>query len=203
MNILATTESIEKTIEALKVNGFEPIHVSSKEEALKKIKKLIPEDVSLMNGASETLREIGIVEYLKSGEHPWKNLHETILAEQDQAKQSQLRREAVISDFYLGSVQAMTETGELMIASNTGSQLPHLAFTSPNIILVAGTNKIVTTLAEGFERLEQHIVPLEDERMKKVYGFGTLWTKTLILHKENLALGRKIYVVIVDENLGF
>ncbi len=197
------TTSIKKAAAALADNNFLVTQVSTKEEALDTIKKLIPGNASIMNGASVTLQEIGMVDHLKSGEHSWNNLHDAILAEEDQGKQGQLRREATLSDFYLGSVHALTETGELLIASNSGSQLPHLAFTSPNLVLVVGANKIVPTLADAFTRLNEHVVPREDERMKDAYGYGTLLAKTLILHKENSALGRKVHVIIVDETLGF
>lgn len=203
MNTATTTQSITKTFDALKERGFDPILVSTKNDALEKIKELIPAGASVMNGASETLREIGFVEYLKGAEHPWKNNHDAILAETDPAKQSQLRREAVLSDYYAGSVHALTEDGELIIASNSGSQLPHLAYTSPNLVVVVGANKIVPTLADGFARIEQHVVPLEDERMKQALGFGTLWAKTLVLNRENPAIGRKVHVIIVNESLGF
>ncbi|MBI5045125.1 MAG: lactate utilization protein [Candidatus Levybacteria bacterium] len=200
---LATSQAIDKTIGTLKENHFIPIHVSSRKDALEKIKELIPEGVSVMNGSSETLREIGYLDILKSREHKWNNLHDVVLAESDPKKQAELREQSVLSDFYVGSAHALSETGEIVIASNTGSQLPHLVFTSPNIILVVGSQKIVPTLSEAFKRLEEHVIPLENERMKGVYGVGTTHAKTLILHKENPMLGRKIYVVIVDEKLGF
>lgn len=202
-NALASADTITKTADALAANGFKPVHVHTKEEALAKVQELIPEGISIINGASETLREIGFVDLLKSGKHPWKNLHDAILAETDQAKQGQLRREATLSEFYVGSVSALTETGELLIASNSGSQMPSLSFSSPNIALVVGANKIVPTLNEGFTRLEKHVVPLEDERLKKAYGIPTTWAKTLVLHKENPMAGRSVYVIIVDEILGF
>src|SRR4051812_5952078 len=100
---LASSQTIEKTIQALKEHHFEPIQVTSKEEALLKIRELIPAGVSVMNGASETLREIGYLDILKSKNHPWNNLHDAILSEKDAAKQAQLRKQSVISDFYLGS----------------------------------------------------------------------------------------------------
>ena len=177
--------------------------MQTKEEALEKVKELIPDGASIMNGSSETLAQIGLIDHLKSGSHAWKNLHDPILAEQDPVKQGQLRREAVLSDYYIGSVHAVTENGEMMIASNSGSQIPHLTFTSPNLVLVVGANKIVPSLADAFMRIEEQVIPLEDERMKKVYGYGTLWAKTLILNKENPAIGRKVYVLIVKEDLGF
>lgn len=202
-NIIASEESISKTILALKENNFIPYHVKTKEEALSKVKELIPSGASVMNGASETLRQIGFIDYLKSGKHSWDNLHEAILAESDPKKQGLLRRLSVVSDFYVGSVHAMSETGELVIASNTGSQLPHLVFTSPNLVLVVGAQKIMPSTTEAIKRLEEYVIPLEDKRMIDVYGFGTTYSKTLIYHRENPMMGRKFHIIIVDEKLGF
>ncbi len=196
-------EKIEKTTEALNANHFIAEKVNTKEEALERIKQIIPDGASIMNGASLTLDQIGYLDLLKSGEHKWHNLHTAILAETDKIKQGSLRKQGVLSDFYLGSVHALTEIGEMIIASNSGSQLSHLVFTSPNIILVIGENKIVPTISDGLKRLEEYVIPLEDERMKKMYGFGTQKSKTLILHKENPGMGRKVYVLIVNEGLGF
>jgi L-lactate utilization protein LutB len=200
---LAKKESIEKTVAALTKNSFMPITVATRQEALNKIKELIPAGSTIMNGSSETLREIGFIDLLKNGDHKWHNLHDAILAETDPVKQGLLRRQSVVSDFYLGSVHALAETGELVIASNSGSQLPHLAYTSPNIILVVGAQKITPTLADALTRIDEYVVPLEDVRMKAAYGYGTLHSKTLILHKENSAMGRKVHVIIVNEILGF
>ena len=196
-------DTIQKTAAALAGNNFKPLVVGTKEEALAKIKELIPAGASVMNGSSQTLHEIGFIDVLTSKSHPWNNLHDAVLAETDPAKQALLRRQSVVSDFYLGSVHALTETGEMVIASNSGSQLPHLAFTSPNLILVVGVQKIVPTLTDAFQRVDTHVVPLEDERMKKAAGYGTMQAKTLILHKENPAIGRNVYVLIVNESLGF
>src|SRR5580704_8609267 len=114
---LASQETIDATVAALKERGVEAIVVATKEEALAKIKELIPQGVSVMNGSSKTLEAVGFVEYLKSGTHGWNNLHAGIAAEKDPAKQAALRKQASLSDFYLGSVHALAQTGEFVIAS--------------------------------------------------------------------------------------
>jgi L-lactate utilization protein LutB len=200
---LAPKESVDATLAALGARNFEGLFVNTKEEALAKIEELIPQGASVMNGASRTLEEIGYIAYLKHGGHGWNNLHETILKEEDAAKKALLRKQSVVSDFYLGSAHAIAQTGELVFASNSGSQFPHLAFTSQNVILVASTKKIVPTLADAFDRIDTHVVPLEDARMRETAGYGTLHAKTLILHKENPAMGRKVHVILVNEDLGF
>jgi len=200
---LALQETIEKTMEGLTGRRFTSMVVETGKDALQAIQKLIPKGRSVMNGSSVTLEEIGFVDYLKSGAHGWNNLHEAVLKEEDKEKRDNLRKHAVVSDYYLGSVHAITEGGEMLIASNTGSQLPHLAYTSPNLILVVGTQKIVSNLAAAFDRLEKHVIPLEDEHMKKLYGAGTQHNKTLILHGESSMMGRTATVILVKEKLGF
>ncbi len=200
---LASKEVIEKTVASLTTNHFMPEVMATKEAALAHIKEIIPKGASVMNGASLTLQQIGFIDYLKDGSHGWNNLHAAILAETDAAKQSDLRKMGVISDFYLGSVHALSQTGELVIASNTGSQLPHLAYTSPNLILVISTEKITPTLTDAIKRLEEHVIPLENTRIQALYKIDTTYAKTLILHKENPSLGRKVHVLLVEEKLGF
>jgi len=202
-NTLASQESIEKTVRELTANGFQAEVVENKTEALERIKALIPKGASIHNGGSTTLQEIGYIDYLKSDTHGWNNLHANILAEADPEKQGKLRRESAFSDYYLGSVHALSETGEMVIASNTGSQLPHLVFTSPNIILIVGTQKITPTLANAITRLEKYVIPLEDERAMNAYKSHTMNTKTLILHKENPMMGRNVKIILVKEQLGF
>ncbi|MCX6751326.1 MAG: lactate utilization protein [Candidatus Nomurabacteria bacterium] len=200
---LASVDTVNKTIESLTKNGFLPEVVATGVDALAKIKELIPASASVMNGSSRTLDEIGFVEYLKNGEHKWNNLHKVILEEKDPAKQLSLRKQSVLSDYYLGSVHSLTENGELVIASNSGSQLPHLAFTSPNIILVIGTQKITSTVDEAIKRLNEYVFPLEDARMKSVGMSGSFISKLLILNREPSFMGRKVHIVLVNEKLGF
>lgn len=200
---LASAESIAKTIEALRARNITGMSVATRAEAFAKIKELIPAGASVMNGSSRTLEEIGFVEYLKSGTHGWNNLHDGILAEKDHDTQAMLRKQSVLSDYYVGSVHAAAETGQLVIASNSGSQLPHLVYTSPNLILVVGAQKIVPDLETGLKRVREHSLPLEDARMKSEGGKGSAISKLVILEREPIFMGRKFYVIFVNEKLGF
>lgn len=201
--IPASQASIDKTISALQLHGFLPELIADRQAALQRIKELIPDNSSIMNGASRTLEEIGFIDYLRQGQHRWNNLHEAILAEKDPAKQATLRKQAVLADYYLGSVHAVTENGELVIASNTGSQLPYLVYTSPNLILVIGTQKITGDIATGLARLQEYVFPMEDQRMKDAGAKGSYISKLLIFNKEQQFTGRKVHILLVNEKLGF
>ncbi len=200
---IASSESIKTTIANLADHNIEGILVNTKSEALAKIKELIPAGSTVMNGSSASLEEIGYVEYLKSGDHGWNNLHEAIFKESDPAKQGVLRKQALLSDYYLGSVHALSSTGEFIIASNTGSQLPHIVYSSTNLIFVVGAQKIVNNLTEAMSRLEDYVMPLENENSKKKWGAPTSLNKIVIFKGENPYMGRKVRMIIVGESLGF
>ncbi len=202
-NTLATKEVIDETIKNLAANGVEGIFVQNGAEALEKIKEWIPAGASVMNGSSRTLEQIGFVDYLKDEKHGWNNLHKGILEEKDPAKQAMLRKQAVLSDYYLGSVHGLSKTGEFIIASNSGSQLPHIVFTSPNLIFVVGAQKLVPDLMETGKRLDEYVVPLEDVNLMQKYGVHTQVSKLVVFKKENPAMGRKVRMIIVNEVLGF
>jgi hypothetical protein len=202
-NKLATKESIDKTIAALLPNGIEAILVETGKEAMEKIKELIPQGASVNNGASRTLEQIGYIDYLKDGKHGWNNLKDGILAEKDPDKVKRLRKEATMSDYFLSSVNALTENGEFVNGSNTGSQLPSIAYNSPYLIFVVSTKKIVPDLMTALERIEKYVVPLENENMMQKFKMGTYLSKLLISRRESPFNDRKVTMILVNEILGF
>lgn len=199
---LASKETIEKTMKALKPRGINAEFVNKKEDALNRLKKLIPPGVEVMTGGSTTLDEIGFTEILKSGKHPWKNLKDEILAEKDPAKQMELRKKSVTSEYMIGSVHAVVETGEVLVVNASGSSLPAYSFSSDNVIWVVGTQKIVPTVEEGFRRLREYCFPLEDKRMKSIGYPGSALGKFLLFEREILE-NRKVTLIFVNEKLGF
>jgi hypothetical protein len=69
------------------------------------------------------------------------------------------------------------------------------------VILVVGTQKIVSDLDEGLRRIDEYAFPLEEARAQAAYGRHSGVNKVLIINRE-LTPGR-ITVVFVDEVLGF
>lgn len=202
-NTLADTATITKTIDALKGRGFDAEIVQTGAEALERVKALIPAGVSIMNGSSTTLNQIGFVDYLKEGTHGWNNLHDAILAEKDPDKQAALRAQSVISDYFVYGVHAISAEGHLVFGNASGSAFGPLSFTAKNLVLVAGVNKIVPTLDNAFARIREHVFPLEDQRMKSTSGMGSIVAKLLVLEHEPAFMGRTVRIVLINETLGF
>jgi L-lactate utilization protein LutC len=200
---LASKNTVNNTITSLKEKNYAVTLVRTKAEALEKIKALIPAKAAVMSGASVTLEQIGFMDYMASEKHDWIDLRGEIRSENDELKRHELRKQSVMSDYYLGSVHALTETGDMLIASNTGSQLPNIVSTSPNLIFVVSTKKIVPNVSEAMSRLEKHVIPLEDKHMMDLYKVHTALNKIVIFKGDAAFLGRKIQIILVEEDLGF
>ena len=200
----ASSEAVERSISSVKSRGIAAELVNTRREALERLKMLIPAGASVSTGASVTLREIGFEDLLISKAHPWRNLKNEILDEKDPARQTLLRRQSTLADYFIGSVHAIAQTGELVIASATGSQLSPYAYSASNIIWVAGIQKITPTLEDGIRRVHEYIFPHEEKRMRDLTAgkMGTMMGKMLIFERETPLLGRKVSLILVKEAVG-
>ncbi len=201
-DVIPPLQVINKTITALEGRGVHAEITPDRNEALAKARSMIPDGATVMTGASVTLDQIGFTDLLISGAHPWINLEAPLLDETDPARQFELRRQAVLADYFLGSVHAITQTGETVTASASGSQLPAYAFTAKNVIWVAGVQKIVPGLDAATKRVREYVLPLEDRRMKSTGARGSTIGKMLVFEREISPL-RKITMILVNEALGF
>lgn len=199
---LATQETIEKTILALKSNGINAEFVQSGEEAKKRVVEILPKGVEVMTMSSTTLESIGLVEKInESGEY---NSVRTKLNSMDRDAQGlEMQKIGAAPEYAIGSVHAVTEDGKVIIVSNTGSQLPAYAYASQHVIWVVGAQKIVSNLDAAMKRIYEYVLPLESERANKAYKIstGSNVSKILIINKE--INPQRITIIFVNEKLGF
>jgi hypothetical protein len=201
---LPGAETIERTMNAVRSRGISVVAADTKEAALSILVDAIPEGAGVMTGASLTLQQIGFEELLKSGNHRWRNLKGEIVAEQDPARQSQLRKQATLADYFLGSVHAIVESGEILVASATGSQIAPYAFSSSHILWVAGAQKIVPSVEAGLRRIREYILPHEDQRMKNRLGpqAESFVGKILLFEREAPYLHRSVTLLLIRQLVG-
>jgi L-lactate utilization protein LutB len=195
---LPDDETIAATVDNLEAHGFEVVVVDSAEAALETLQSEIPAGASVMNGHSTTLEEVGFIEYLTEGDNDWDALPNEIWSIDDDAERQAARREAQTADYFLGSVNAIAETGELVAADRSGSRIGAYPFAAENVVIVSGVNKIVDDLDAALDRLESVAYPLENERAKEAYGVESAIAKQLIFRQE-LEDGRTTVVLIEDQ----
>ncbi|AHG05035.1 hypothetical protein HALDL1_16645 [Halobacterium sp. DL1] len=198
---LPTDEELETTVSNLEERGFDVVVVDSEDEALDEVVSRIPEGVSVMNGHSTTLEEIGFVEHLSAGDHDWEDLHDHVADADDDAERARRRREAQAADYFLGSVNAIAQTGELVAADASGSRVGAYPFAAGNLLLVSGANKVVADLEAARDRVRDVVYPLEDARAQDAYGVGSVVGKEFVYHHE--ATEGRTTLVLVRDRLGY
>jgi L-lactate utilization protein LutC len=197
---LANDEKIERTSKALEANGIHTLIAENAAEAKKLFFELVPEGAEIFLGASVTREQTGIRDEVdQSGR--FDALRPKMFAMNRETQGREIRKMIAAPDFAAGSVHAVTEDGHVLIASNTGSQLGPYASGAGKVIWVVGAQKIVKDLDEGYRRLEEHILPLEEAHMQELYHVGTNVSKVLIVNRE--IRPNRITMIIVKEELGF
>lgn len=199
---LAKKETIDKAIAALKINGIDARFVGNKEEAKRLVLEFIPEGSEVMTMTSTTLETIGLSGEINRKKSKFKPVRDALLSMDRITQTQEMNRLGAAPEYVLGSVHAVTVDGHVLIASNTGSQLPAYAYAALHVIWVVGAQKIVKDTEEGLKRIYEHSLPLESERAKKAYGVpGSSVNKILIINKE-VQPGR-MTLILVNEVLGF
>jgi LUD domain len=197
---LASDEQIERTAKALEANNIRTLIAENGEEAKRLFFELVPEGSEVFLGASVTLETLGIKDEIdKSGR--FDALRPRMFAMDRATQGREIRRLGGAPDYAAGSVHAVTEDGQVLIASNTGSQLGPYASGAGQVIWVVGAQKIVKDLDEGLKRIYEYCLPREDVHMHQLYNTGTGVNKILIVNKEFRP--KRITMIIVKEELGF
>jgi hypothetical protein len=197
---LATDELIIRTVKALDANNIHTMIAEDGVEAKQLFFELIPDGAEIFLGASVTLEKLGIKDEIdKSGR--FDALRPRMFAMDRATQGREIRKLGGAPDYAAGSVQAVTEDGHVLIASNTGSQLGPYAMGAGKVIWVVGAQKIVKDLNAGLRRIQEYCYPLEEEHMQQLYHIGTSMNKVLIVNRE-FRPGR-MTMIIVKEELGF
>jgi len=198
-SIAASEAQITKTKEALEANGFKVLVVDDLKQLRDEVVKIIPEKAEVFTATSRTVDTSGLTEELNSDKYKSvRNMFMPLYGQAD--KQNEMKRIGSASDYAIGSAHAITEDGQIMIASASGSQIPNYVYGAQHFILAVGSQKLVKDLDEAFDRLETYVFPQEDERAQEAYGSHSSINKVLIYRKETQGRGA---VIIIREPHGF
>src|SRR6266404_3042892 len=173
---IASDELIGTTVKALKGNGFEVRVSQNTAEAKAAVLSLIPLGSEVFTNTSITLDQAGIAEDLNRPEYV--SARKKMMALYgDPKNKKEMKQVACTPEYAIGSANAITMDGQIMVASATGSQIASEAYGADKVICVVGAQKLVKDLAAGVKRIQVHSVPLEDERGQAAYGGHTAFNK--------------------------
>jgi hypothetical protein len=197
---LASDEQIERAAQALEGNGITTLIAQHGEEAEKMVFDLIPEGAEVFTASSQMLEQLGILAELERSEQ-YRLVREKLKKMDPKIQNREMEEMGATPEYILGSVHAVTEDGQVLVASNTGSQLAPYAASAAHVLWVVGAQKIVRDLDEGMRRIEEYAYPREDERLREAKGVPSGINKVLWVNKE-IRKGRTT-MIIVKEELGY
>ncbi|MHB9031858.1 MAG: LUD domain-containing protein [Anaerolineae bacterium] len=194
-------EVIQRAAAALTANGMQAIIVPNGAEAKARALEIIPAGALVMTSTSMTTSQIGLQQEIDdSGRYV--SARSLIQAQSTNTEtRRQARRRYLASDWMVGSVHAVTEDGQALVGSMTGSQLPLSAYSTDKVLWVVGAQKIVPDLAAAWRRLREYSLLREDERMRQAGAPGSALNKVLLISRE--VVPDRIHVILVQEELGF
>jgi L-lactate utilization protein LutC len=190
---------LERTAAALAGRGIKAQVADSAEQARQLVLEAIPEGSEVHIALSETMRELGLTSEIdESGRYD--SVRSRLNALDRETQDRERRKLGAAPDYIIGSAHAITDDGEIIVGSGSGSQLGAYAYAGGHVILVVGHQKLVRDLDEGLRRVREYSLPREYARMQSVGFPGSLLAKTLIIHHEPSG---RITVILVPETIGF
>ena len=199
--------SIIKNLEKRNMTAF---YCEDAESCKAKVLELIGKGNVISWGGSMSIHECGIPQALKDrGDCEVLDRSEYLTPEQQQ----EFAVKTFQCDYYLMSTNAITLDGELVNIDGYGNRVASLIYGPKHVIVVAGMNKVVPDVKQGFDRVRNIASPPNTIRLNK----DTPCSKTgkcgdcmspdcicnQIVVTRRSRDKERITVLLVNENLGF
>ncbi len=196
-------------IKNMKKKNLEGYYYATSAEAVEKALSLMPEGSSLTWGGSVTLAECGLMDAIHEKNY--------VLIDRATAKTPEEAREIygkqVMADFFLMSSNAVTLDGELVNIDGNSNRVACLCCGPKNVIVIAGMNKVVSTVEEGVDRVHNFAAPPNTVRLNKntpcaqtgrcadCYSPDCICSQIVITRRSSIP--NRIKVILVGEELGY
>ena len=198
-----------KILENLKKRKFTPKYFEDIKSAIDFILEIIPNKDSIGFGGSMTVTEIGLLPKLfERGNTLYHSDYVNNISKEE------LRLQMHTANWYISSTNALSTTGELINIDGRGNRVAEMVNGPENIIIIAGTNKIVNSIEEGIYRTRNVASPLNCIRLNRntpcaktgkcsyCNTLDTICNATVIQHHP--MMGQKnVYIIIIDKKLGY
>ena len=195
----ASEAQLEALADKLRARNFEAVIVQDGAEAKAEVLKRIPEGAQVHSGKSKTLEDAGLFKEFMDNEQ-YDFIRRRTMKLDLRTQRDEIRKLGAAPDIMVNSAHAITEEGQIVVTSASGSQIGPIASGAGRLILVIGSQKVVPDLDTAFRRIREHVFPYEDARLREAMGVGTKITRTLILDQDFMP-GRTT-VILVHEPIG-
>ena len=157
-------EIVNVTIKNLNQNNIAGYYVKDAQQLIETVQSLLNEGEIIGCGDSVTLEETKVFEFIRNGNYRFLDKHDPELTSID-------KREMYLQNFrahtFISGVNAITQDGSLYFIDGNGSRVAPIIYGPEQVILVVGTNKIVSDSEEAMQRVRQIAAPLDAKRLGK------------------------------------
>ena len=154
----------QRACAALLKNGFDAVYVKTAAEAAELVMKFIQPGMKLGFGGSMTVKVLGIQD--KAAQVGAQVLDHNKPGLGAEEKLGILRAQ-LTCDVFVCSANAVTMKGEMLNIDGNGNRVAALTFGPKKNVVVAGANKVVADVDEGWERIEAYASPMNNKRLAK------------------------------------
>jgi L-lactate utilization protein LutC len=189
----ASETTLEALAERLRTRNFEVIIVDDAAAATAEVLSRVPEGSQVHTGKSKTLEDAGIFqEFMENEKYDF--IRRRTLKMDRNTQRDEMRKAGAAPDIMVNSAHAVTETGQIVLTSATGSQIGPIASGAGKLILVIGSQKVVPDLDTAFRRIVDYVIPYEEDRLNVAHGVAKM-NRTLILEGDHTP-GRTTIILV-------
>jgi acyl-CoA hydrolase len=194
----ASEAKLEALAERLRTRNFEVIIVDDAAAATAEVLSRVPEGSQVHTGKSKTLEDAGIFQEFMDNEK-YDFIRRRTMKMDRNTQRDEMRKAGAAPDIMVNSAHAVTERGQIVMTSATGSQIGPIASGAGKLILVIGSQKVVPDLDAAFRRIEDYVIPYEEDRLNVAHGVAKM-NRTLILEGDHTP-GRTT-IILVRQPIG-
>lgn len=149
-------EKISKVIKALEKNNMRAIYAETISDVQNTVRGLLFDGCTIRTGGSVSLNESGVWDIINQPKYNFADRNRAGITPEEK---QDIFRSAIGCDFFFCSSNAITENGELVNVDGFANRITALTFGPKNVIVIAGINKIVKDVNEGFLRIKRTVAP--------------------------------------------
>ena len=189
----ASEATLEALAERMRARNFDVLIVDDGAAAKAEVLSLVPEGSQVHTGKSKTLEDIGIFqEFMENEKYDF--IRRRTLKMDRKTQLDEMRKAGAAPDIMVNSAHAVTEAGQIVMTSATGSQIGPIAYGAGKLILVIGSQKVVPDLNTALRRIEDYVIPYEEDRLNVAHGVAKM-NRTLILEGDHTP-GRTTIILV-------
>ena len=196
-------------IDNLKKRNIEGFYFKDSASAVEEILKLVEKGSKVAAGGSETVKDIGLMAKLQSGDYEFIDRFAAKTPEESR----EIFARTMLSDYYFMSTNAITLDGELVNIDGNGNRLSALIHGPKHVIIIAGMNKVTADVEAAYKRVKTNACPPNAVRLNRNTPCGKTgkcaeclspdcFCNQIVITRRSGHEGR-IKVFLVGEELGY